>query len=58
MWTYYGAQKDYGFEFAATSARQIDEIDAFDKRLRWFRYDENTSTRLSLSDLPKKAISK
>jgi len=43
--------KDY--EFAPTSACDVSEIDATDKRLRWFRYDPNVSVVLRLADLPK-----
>jgi len=55
MWPYRGSQKDYGFEFAPTSATDISEIDVTDKRLHWFRYDLNlkTSIHLSLCELPK-----
>jgi len=51
MWPYRGSQKDYGFEFAPTSARQVGEIDASDKRLRWFRFDPNARVNLPVSDL-------
>src|SRR6267142_140867 len=47
------SQKDYGFEFAGTSAREVEEIDTSDKRLRWFRYDPNNKVILPISDLPK-----
>ncbi|MCU1247121.1 MAG: hypothetical protein JWQ49_150 [Edaphobacter sp.] len=53
MWTYYGEQRDYGYEFAPTSARELADIDVSDKRLRWFRYDADTRVSLPLSDLPK-----
>jgi len=53
MWPYRGSQKDYGFEFAPTSARQVGEIDASDKHLRWFRFDPNSRVNLLVSDLPK-----
>jgi len=43
--------KDY--EFAPTSACDLSQIDATDKRLRWFRYDPNASVVLPLADLPK-----
>ena len=46
-------ERDYGFEFAPTSAREIGEIDASDKRLKWFRYDSNSSTTLLISELAK-----
>lgn len=32
--------RDPGFEFAATSARDVNEVDATDRRLKWFRYVE------------------
>jgi hypothetical protein len=44
---------DGGFEFAPTSACQVSEIDATDKRLRWFRWDRTTQVALPLVDLPK-----
>jgi hypothetical protein len=44
---------DEGFEFAPTSACQVSEIDATDKRLRWFRWDKTTQLTLPLADLPK-----
>ena len=44
---------DEGFEFAPTSACQVSEIDATDKRLRWFRWDKSTQVTLSLSELPR-----
>jgi len=47
------AEHDEGFEFAPTSACQQSEIDATDKRLRWFRWDKTTQVTLPLSDLPK-----
>jgi hypothetical protein len=53
MWPYRGSEKDYGYEFAATSAREVGEIDASDKRLRWFRFDTETRVTLLVSDLPK-----
>ena len=53
MYPYGEVERDYGFEFAPTSAREVAEIDASDKRLKWFRYDSNTSTTLQLTDLAK-----
>jgi hypothetical protein len=53
MWPYRGSQKDYGYEFAPTSAREVGEIDVSDKRLRWFRFDPNARVTLPVSDLPK-----
>lgn len=54
MWPAGKTDKDYGFEFAPTSAREIKEVDASDKRLQWFRFDSNRqSVSLFLSDLPK-----
>jgi len=53
MWPYRGSQKDYGYEFAPTSAREVGEIDVSDKRLRWFRFDRNTRVTIPVSDLPK-----
>jgi len=47
------AEHDAGFEFAPTSACQLSEIDATDKRLRWFRWDKTTQINLPLADLPK-----
>jgi hypothetical protein len=44
---------DEGFEFAPTSACQLSEIDATDKRLRWFRWDKTTQVTLPIADLPK-----
>jgi len=46
-------QHDEGFEFAPTSACEVSEIDATDKRLRWFRWDKTTQVTLPLADLPK-----
>jgi hypothetical protein len=42
-----------GYEFAPTSACDISEVDANDKRLRWFRADPNAKITLQLADLPK-----
>jgi hypothetical protein len=53
MWPYHGEERDYGYEFAPTSARDVKEIDASDKRLRWFRFDPNTSVAVPVADLPK-----
>lgn len=53
MWPYRGSQKDYGYEFAPTSAQSIGDIDASDKRLRWFRFDPNSRVTLQVADLPK-----
>lgn len=50
FWTGKG---DHGYEFAPTSACQLSEIDASDKRLHWFRWDRTTNVTLLLSDLPK-----
>jgi hypothetical protein len=47
------SKKDEGFEFAPTSAQNITEIDASDKRLRWFRFDPDTRISVQVSDLPK-----
>ena len=47
------SSKGTGYEFAATSAREITDIDISDRRLRWFRSDPNTRVSLSVSDLPK-----
>jgi hypothetical protein len=53
MRPYYGSDKDYGYEFAPTSAREVGEIDVSDKRLRWFRFTRDASVTLLVSDLPK-----
>jgi len=53
MYPYGEVERDYGFEFAPTSAREIAEIDPSDKQLKWFRYDSNTSTTIQLKDLAK-----
>jgi len=50
FWTGVG---DHGFEFAPTSACKVSDLDANDKHLRWFRYDEEANVTLSLRDLPK-----
>jgi len=47
------SEKDDGYEFAPTSAQNITEIDASDKRLRWFRFDPNARISVPVSDLPK-----
>jgi hypothetical protein len=46
-------KEDHSYEFAPTSACDVSEIDATDKRLRWFRFDPNASVILPLADLPK-----
>ena len=51
--SFWKGRHDEGFEFAPTSACQLWEIDATDKRLRWFRWDKTTQVTLPLSDLPK-----
>ena len=48
-----GDEKDYGYEFAPTSAQNIDEIDALDTKLKWFRFNANERIQLLVSDLPK-----
>ncbi len=45
--------QDHGFEFAPTSACAVGDIDAYDKRLRWYRFDPNTKVVLALADLAK-----
>lgn len=47
------SEKDEGYEFAPTSARDVAEIDASNKALRWFRYDANAHGTVSVADLPK-----
>ena len=46
-------QYDQGYEFAPTSAHEITEVDASAMGLKWFRYDANSSIKLSLAVLPK-----
>jgi hypothetical protein len=46
-------KEDHDYEFAPTSACDLSEIDADDKRLRWFRFDRNSSVILPLADLAK-----
>jgi hypothetical protein len=53
MWPYRGSQKDYGYEFAPTSAQNIRDVDTTDKGLKWFRYDNNSSISLPVAGLPK-----
>jgi hypothetical protein len=53
MGPFWKKEKDYGYEFAPTSAQSVEEIDATDKRLRWFRYDTERRGVLAVSDLPK-----
>lgn len=53
MWPYRGSQKDYGYEFAPTSARDVAEIDSSDKRLHWYRFDLNSLVEVPVADLPK-----
>jgi hypothetical protein len=53
MWPYRGEQKDYGYEFAPTSAQRVEEIDSSDSRLKWFRFDANSKVALPVSELPK-----
>lgn len=48
MWPSRGLEKDYGYEFALTSARDLTKIDASDKRLRWFRFDKTLAYFLGL----------
>ena len=50
LWT---GQGDHRFEFAPTSACQLSDIDATDKRLRWFRFNRDATVTLPLADLPK-----
>ena len=51
--SFWKGRHDEGFEFAPTSACQLSEIDASDKRLRWFRWDKITQVTLPLADLPR-----
>ena len=53
MWPYRGSEKDYGYEFAPTSASDVGEIDAFDKGLHWYRYDNNSRVEVPVAGLPK-----
>lgn len=53
MWPYRKTPGDYGYEFAPTSAEDISEVDATDKRLKWFRYFDGDPIYLSVSSLPK-----
>jgi hypothetical protein len=53
MWPYRGESKNYGYEFAPTSAQNVAEIDFSDKRLQWFKFDPEASITLRLSELPK-----
>jgi hypothetical protein len=46
-------EKDNGFEFAPTSAREIGEVDASNMQLRWFRYEPDGRTIVPVLDLPK-----
>ncbi len=50
--SFWAGHRDESFEFAPTSACQISEIDATDKRLRWFHWDNTTQVTLPLADLP------
>jgi len=51
--SFWKGRHDGGFEFAPTSACQVSEIDATDKRLRWFRWDKTTQVTLPLASLSK-----
>ena len=53
MWPFRGDSKDYGFEFAPTSARDISELNLSDPRLRWFKFDSSGGIVLPVRDLPK-----
>ena len=53
MWLRGRSEKDYGYEFAPTSAQSVDEIDASDKRLKWFRYTTDAKVVQPVSELPK-----
>ena len=53
MYPYGREPKDRGFEFAPTSAQELGEIDVSDKRLKWFRFSNDKSITLSLSELSK-----
>jgi hypothetical protein len=52
-WEYYGfvcvcgkngRPGDYGFEFAPTPWENINDVNVSDKRIKWYRYDENRKT--------------
>lgn len=47
------SEEDTGFEFAPTSAREIGEVDASSKELRWFGYIPDATASLPVSNLPK-----
>jgi hypothetical protein len=47
------SEKGNGFEFAPTSVREIGQVHAADKRIRWFRYDANARITVPVSDLPR-----
>jgi len=53
MYPFGDEERDHGFEFAPTSARELAEINVLDSRLRWFRYDSNSSTTLMLSEIAR-----
>lgn len=49
-WVYFfnsnQTQGDYGIELAPTKWADIKQVDVFDPRLRWYRYDENRKDRV------------
>ncbi len=53
MYPSWGDEKDYGYEFAPTSADSVEEIDVSDKRLKWFRFNADERVELTASELPK-----
>jgi hypothetical protein len=52
---FYGSQQtegDYGIEFAPSKWTEISEINVFDSRLKWQRYDSKRQTmRINIDDL-------
>jgi len=46
------SETDAGYEFAPTSAQSVADIDASDVRLRWFRFDANSSISVPVAELP------
>jgi hypothetical protein len=48
MWPYRGSQKDYGYEFAPTSAQSVGEIDASDNKTVYFYNGSSNVQHMSL----------
>jgi hypothetical protein len=46
------SEKDEGYEFAPTSAKDLKDVNAADPRLHWYRFDPDKRITVPVSELP------